>query len=541
MTTPVVRIHVRDIIAKLSYNNLVQDRVIPDVKALIPAAALTTNRYPPFVYAAKDFSFFGMYMDFVVRAGLRINLQQPVDLGVEPAEHPSTTLYQTTRNMNDVASTSLQLVSAMYGKEVYTKAQVYTYVATTVNIMKELVAQWQYYQYYLQGTIRYNTEFNHINVMGHPDIVTDNCVLDIKNTMSFGKMSAEACLQVLAYYALLKQAKLPVRYVGLILPMQRVIVVCDLGHWDHSSFLQLLSTTADSILAQAYQLVFTLPLTVIQPVAYVDTDQVTVANNQPSYLQQCRVGAHISKGNHIAKTLEQYAVSNPGTPCQIFLRNPRTGACAAKTVQQVPAAKLVIDKYQLQCFIHAPYVINLCSNECDNGDYWQQRYLNEDLQYAVLMGCRGVVVHTGAKKQLSEEQALNIMEYMVRNALQYATESCPLLLETPCGEGTEVCTTIEELGNFLFRFTDTELLKLGLCVDTCHIFAKKYKQLLAYLKHWKHYGPVPIYLVHLNDSKDDCCSCVDHHAFPGTGYIGEKQMKEVAQWCHVEGIPMVLE
>ena len=563
-----MQIHVRDIISKLSYTSLVEQRIIPDVKSMLQPAVLVSKRYPPFVYAGKDFSFFGMYMDFVIRAGLRIKLQQTVHLGTEPVEHMSTHLYQNTTNMNDVASSSLQLVSAMYGTTPYSKEQMYSYVATTVNIMKELVAQWIVYQYYLQGTVRYNTVFTYKSIMGHPDIITDNCVLDIKTTASFGKMSSDACLQVLAYYALMKHNNVNVRYLGFVLPMQRLVVVYDMGNWHCDAYLQLLNSTAEGIINSTFQAGLQ---------AFVDlpgNQKVTIGTNNttldiseleqlqqteyaelamtlqltqltPSYLNECRVGAHISKGTNLSKTLQNYVNSAPNRPCQLFLRNPRTGVCASKTVQQLAGARAIIDKYQLQCYIHAAYVINLCANECDgtgaNADYWQQRYLNEDLIFANKMGCRGVVVHTGNRLKLTEEAALSVMEHMIRNALPHATEYCPLLLETPCGEGTEVCTTIEELGNFLFRFTDEELKKIGLCVDTCHIYAKKYIRPLAYLQHWKRYGPVPIRLVHLNDSKDDCCSCVDHHAFPGVGRIGEVKMKEVAYWCEREGIPMVLE
>ena len=540
MTTSTMQIHVRDIISKLSYEALVDQHIIPDVKSLLQPEVLTNKRYPPFVYAGKNFSFFGMYMDFVVRAGFRIRLQQPVDLGLEPIEHTSTTLYQTTRNMNDVAASSLQLVSAMYNTASYTKEQMYSYVATTVNIMKALTAQWVVYQSYLQGTIRYNTVFTYKSIMGHPDIITDNCVLDIKTTASFGKMSSDACLQVLAYYALMKHNNVNVRYLGFVLPMQRLVVVYDMSNWDCSAYLQLLNNTAEAISNNLFQVnIQQSPLS--NTIQTIKVELPIVSQLMVTYLNECRVGMHISKGTNLKKTLQDYITHSPNRPCQLFLRNPRTGICASKTVQQLADARLIIDNHQLQCYIHAPYVINLCANVHDGTDFWQQRYLNEDLIFANKMGCRGVVVHTGNRCKLTEDAALSIMEHMIRSALPYAAEHCPLLLETPCGEGTEVCTTIEELGNFLFRFTDEELKKLGLCVDTCHIYAKKYTRPLAYLQHWKRYGPVPIRLVHLNDSKDDCCSCVDHHAFPGAGRIGEAKMKEVAYWCASEGIPMVLE
>lgn len=221
--------------------------------------------------------------------------------------------------------------------------------------------------------------------------------------------------------------------------------------------------------------------------------------------------------------------------------NPRTGRRDAETVKQVAEAAKVIMENGLNYFTHAPYVINMCANECDaNRRYWQQEILNEELVYTAAMGGKGVVVHTGARKQRTEEEGLAIMEHMVRSALPYATETCPLLLETPCREGTEVCGQIQDLGNFFYRFTEEERKKLGLCADSCHIFAANYDP-LQYMQHWEQHCPVPIKLVHFNDSAAECGSCKDRHAPPGHGHIGMKRMNEIAQWCHERNIPMVRE
>ena len=128
---------------------------------------------------------------------------------------------------------------------------------------------------------------------------------------------------------------------------------------------------------------------------------------------------------------------------------------------------------------------------------------------------------------------------MVRNSLSYATESCPLLLETSCGEGTEVLTKIEELGTFFYRFSVEERKKLGVCIDTCHVFAAGY-QPLSYLEHWEKYCKIPIILVHFNDSKGICGSCLDRHVYPGYGNIGVR-MIEIAKWCKSRNIQMVIE
>jgi len=541
-------IHTRDIISHLSYDDLVARSIIPDLMPHISESpsVIATKRYPPFVYATKDFSFFGMLLDYVIRAGLRINLQQPVSLGSDPNTNKIQTLpdaqmleiaghisrYETSKNINDIAEDSRVLTSIMYDKSPYTRAEIQSYVPTLVNVIKEVIAKWRMLQKYLDGPLCFNTEYNRGAVSGHPDIITDECIIDIKNTSSFKTMAKESCLQVLAYYALAKPSQKSLQYVGFLLPMQRDVAIYNLGHWDPSIYLDVLSEQANKLVLPTVSIDGNDIRDLIHQVQAIGIISVEISS--------ILIGTHIEKGKNIATTLRNFVEKYPGRPCQMFLGNPRTGKQDTKTAQHIHEAGNVIRTSGLSYFTHAAYVINLCANQCDDGDYWQQRYLNNDLMLTSQMGGKGVVVHTGARKHLSVNDGLHIMEYMVRTALPYATEQCPLLLETPCGEGTEVLTNIEDFGTFFIRFNQKERNKLGLCVDTAHVHAAGYDP-LSYLKHWEKFCPVPVKLVHYNDAAVPCGSCVDRHASPGTGYIGMDTLNKVAVWCHERSIPMVQE
>jgi deoxyribonuclease-4 len=394
--------------------------------------------------------------------------------------------------------------------------QIKNYIPTLVNMIKEIVNKYKYYEYYLSGTIKYNTEYKYKEFAGHPDIVTDTCVLDIKTTSSFTKMSKESCLQVLAYYALIKSQNPNIQTIGFVLPMQREIILCDVSSWDFTKYLQILSDGANNL---------------IQKQTMYKFSSLLICNQNWDKSLFMNIGAHIPKGKHIATSLQEFTLKYPGCPCQMFLGNPRTGKRSAKTIDQIPEAAAVIVNSGLIYFTHASYVINLCSNKHDQDGCWQQKYLNEDLQYTVAMGGKGVVVHTGQSTNKSVNDALSTMENMIRIALAYATEECPLLLETPCNEGTEVCGKIEELNDFFLRFSSEEQKKLGLCVDTCHVFAAGYDPLL-YLQSWlKIHNDISIKLVHFNDSLGKCGSCIDRHATPGLGNIGIDKMNKIAEYC----------
>jgi deoxyribonuclease-4 len=48
-------------------------------------------------------------------------------------------------------------------------------------------------------------------------------------------------------------------------------------------------------------------------------------------------------------------------------------------------------------------------------------------------------------------------------------------------------------------------------------------------------------LVHYNDSLEACGSCLDRHAFMGSGHIGLEGMIAIAELCSSAGVPMLTE
>jgi deoxyribonuclease-4 len=121
--------------------------------------------------------------------------------------------------------------------------------------------------------------------------------------------------------------------------------------------------------------------------------------------------------------------------------------------------------------------------------------------------------------------------------MEHATPECPILLETPAGQGSETLTTYTEFVEFVLLFKDP---RLRVCVDTCHVFACGY-QPIDYLKRITKYNKKLLKLVHYNDSATPCGSCLDRHAFMGTGHVGIDQMLEIAKLCHANQMPMVIE
>jgi deoxyribonuclease-4 len=249
------------------------------------------------------------------------------------------------------------------------------------------------------------------------------------------------------------------------------------------------------------------------------------------------IGGHISKGTNIKNTLQQH-FSRWGTrPCQVFLRNPRTGRISKKTLNDTIGMGDITKRMNGVFYVHAPYVLNLCKEE-DPSDRWTHRILKEELEMTYKMGGRGVVVHTGTKGKNDKSWATDMMEKNIRRVLPFAKPECPLLLETPCGEGTEICWELSELSSFFDRFTEEEIKNLGMCFDSAHVWGAGYHP-TDYIISWN--NRVPIKLIHFNDSKVEKGSKVDRHEIPGIGKIGKTEMMDLARIGKTMNIPMVHE
>lgn len=542
---------VRQVIRHLSYQDLLEDHIIPDMETCQDLHyRVTKAKYPPFVHTSKkihghqNFSYYGIFMEYVIRAGLRLYMQRPIiDKDDTFGNCEMYKKYSTSTNFNDIARAA-NLMTAKYCKlPAYGQDVIDAHVGTLVNILKDILSHWHKMSHYFDASVIFGHEYCHDLVSGHPDIVVGQTILDVKNTCSLEKMNRSAYLQILAYYALAQAEaegvcdiefcddvakfsgakdenvyirRSSVKCVGLLLPMQRSILIYDLSQWDYKPYLNML---------QQYAVLYAInPMLAMIPDYFLDSMELPR-----------EIGSHVGRDGTIANSLKYPHQSKPVASWQMFLRNPQSGKLAEGTPGQIAEAAKYIRDNNIKYFTHAAYIINLSSSET-----YQQKYLNEDLAYTAALNGSGVVVHTGARVKRTTAVATDNMEQMVRNALDYATESCPLLLETPCGEGTEICTVVTELADFFRRFTPEERKKLGLCVDTCHVFASGVKP-LDYMKMWVELSDVPIRLIHFNDSQG-CQGCkVDRHEGYHIGRIGKKRMIEVAEWALQRGIAMVRE
>lgn len=243
------------------------------------------------------------------------------------------------------------------------------------------------------------------------------------------------------------------------------------------------------------------------------------------------VGCHISKQSTLLETLKSFPNTNP---YQIFLNGPQNSRISVKDDDVRKSADYVKEK-GLSVFIHAPYILNL-ANEFKKGE-WQYTLFQKYLEIGVRMGARGVVIHVAKHTTQPYLFAVETMRKNLEEFIQYASVDCPILLETPAGQGTETLKGKDEFCMFVENFEDE---RIRVCLDTCHVFACGHDP-LEYLKLLNDAYPQLLKLVHYNDSQDCCGSCLDRHAYIGTGKIGLYKMTEIAHFCKTHNIPMIVE
>ena len=170
----------------------------------------------------------------------------------------------------------------------------------------------------------------------------------------------------------------------------------------------------------------------------------------------------------------------------------------------------------------------------------------DEVQRAAILGIPWVVSHPGAYTTTSEEEGLKRIVTALDEVLgQTSDASTGILLETTAGQGTTLGWRFEHLAAILAGVKDNG--RLGVCFDTCHVFAAGYKistqsDYRATMKQFdKIVGLDRIRAFHLNDSVKDCGSRVDRHAHIGCGRIGPEAFGWLLRDRRFRNVPMVLE
>ena len=194
---------------------------------------------------------------------------------------------------------------------------------------------------------------------------------------------------------------------------------------------------------------------------------------------------------------------------------------------------------------HDSYLINLGSNKEENLAKSRKAF-REEIERCIALDLTYMNFHPGAATGASEEECLErIVESLLINAPLLENQKLRLLIEATAGQGSTVGHKFEHLG-YLIENTKGKI-PIGVCIDTCHIFAAGYD--IRDAASWentlnafdKHVGLDHLYAFHVNDSLHPLGSRKDRHANLGKGEIGMDCFEIMMTHPKMRKIPKYLE
>lgn len=151
-------------------------------------------------------------------------------------------------------------------------------------------------------------------------------------------------------------------------------------------------------------------------------------------------------------------------------------------------------------------------------------------------------LHPGSHKGQGVEVGIGLIADLL-NSLLTPEQTTTVLLETMVGRGNEIGGESSHLREILDR-VDLDH-KMGVCLDTCHLFVGNYDiadDLDGVLAEFDRVvGLSRLRAIHLNDSKNPQGSRMDRHAGIGAGYIGLEAIVRIINHPALRDLPFFLE
>ena len=231
---------------------------------------------------------------------------------------------------------------------------------------------------------------------------------------------------------------------------------------------------------------------------------------------------------------------------QIFLKNQRQWAAKPLSPEEASAFELARTLTGIRhVFAHSSYLINLAA-PADAAWARAVDAFTDELERAEALGLACVVIHPGSHLGAGREAGLA----RVTAALDEVTRRTPgyhvrIALENTAGAGHAIGRTFGELGTLISRAARPE--RLGVCVDTCHLFAAGYdirdragyRSAMQECRAAVGFGRVLAF--HLNDAKAPLGSRLDRHENIGKGRLGLTPFRLLLRDRRLARVPKVIE
>lgn len=193
---------------------------------------------------------------------------------------------------------------------------------------------------------------------------------------------------------------------------------------------------------------------------------------------------------------------------------------------------------------HDSYLINLATAEPLLFERSYQSFVAELLRSA-LLGLDAVVSHPGNATDGDVPRGVRQNAQAVQRALDAVPGNVMVLFEGTAGAGRALGARLEQLAELMHLVAATHRERIGVCFDTCHLWAAGYDLRDNYAGVMEDLdrtvGISNVRLIHLNDSVGALGSRRDRHAHIGEGLLGTGAFASLLNDPRLYGVPKVIE
>ena len=253
------------------------------------------------------------------------------------------------------------------------------------------------------------------------------------------------------------------------------------------------------------------------------------------------IGCHLASSKGYTAMGKQ-AVEIGANTFAFFTRNPRGGSAKALDLDDVAKfLDISRDNNFGKLVAHAPYTMNACASD-ENIRRFAREAMADDISRLEATPGNYYNFHPGSHVKQGVEMGTQLIVEQLNTVLTQS-QTTTVLLETMAGKGSEMGREFEELREIINRTNLSE--KLGVCLDTCHVWDAGYDlvgDLDGVLTEFDRViGLERLRAVHFNDSKNERGSRRDRHEKLGEGQLGLEALRRIALHPALASLPFILE
>lgn len=255
------------------------------------------------------------------------------------------------------------------------------------------------------------------------------------------------------------------------------------------------------------------------------------------------LGAHVSVAGGTPNAPRR-AAELAATAIQIFTKQANRWAERDVTPEEQHAFRDALAQTNVvHTNSHDSYLINLASPDPVLHARSFALFVAE-LHRTEALGLDALVSHPGNYMD-DRDNGLARNADAITRALELVPGRARLLLEGTAGTGTSLGSTFEELAALIDHVGPAVRPRVGVCLDTCHLYAAGYDLVGAYDDVWHRFADIVGYdrlgVLHLNDSKTPLGSHRDRHELIAEGTLGEPVFRRVMTDQRLAAVPKVIE